>query len=167
MQPPSPLEDILVAIHILAQSGDDAAVRVAEALEKWRRREVKTIDEALGLPDDWWTAGRRAIRNRALGYLAESYFPKLSGRTLASAVHRALHRYETTSWPRDYKTMRRPDNISGALYDVLNNGGCPSYELLRKLYCNKKDQTDKYDGDLHRISRESQPSRVAAPVKSG
>jgi hypothetical protein len=132
---PSPImEDIRVAIAVLAASDSAAASRVAEALDAWRARN-QSFEEALGVCAGWRSGWRRAQRDQALHWLAAQYYPTLKGRELSRAVARDGTRYERSSaWARDRKVGYRPDGRSGAIWAVLQYGKFPSESSLRIIF---------------------------------
>src|SRR5260370_35176216 len=78
-----PMADIAAAVRPLAESGDPAALRVAAALDPWRRSDAISLEEALGRAPGWRVAWRLRRRDEALRRLALQ-FPDLSGRPLAA-----------------------------------------------------------------------------------
>jgi hypothetical protein len=128
---PDPLVDLAEAIRLLAETGNPAGLRVAEALAAWRDA-GQPIEAALGLQATWRSDYRRGRQNQALAAVA-GYFPGLFGRKLASRMTNAERRYRT-AWPRDRKTGHRPDGLNGAIYDCLVLSEFPSEEKLRKLF---------------------------------
>jgi hypothetical protein len=129
---PDPLADIAAAIQILAQSGDAAGKRVAEALQAWLRSRTATLEEALGHAPGIRAEAHQRERNAAFWRLAQRY-PGKSGRALSLTVHALACRYETTRWPRDRDARHRPDGALGDCYDILTFGGLPGVEHLRKV----------------------------------
>jgi hypothetical protein len=131
---PSPMEDIGVAIAVLAASEDAAATRVSEALDRWRDGN-QSLEECLGVCTGWRSGWRRAQRDAALHRLAAQYYPALKGRELPRAVARDGSRYERSSaWPCDRKASHRPDGRNGAIWDVLQYGKFPSESNLRIIF---------------------------------
>jgi hypothetical protein len=139
---PSPVDIIecLDAIHravvTLAEHGDDGVVEVGSALLRWVEQPdgSTTLDAELDLPPGWRTEARRRARDDALVRLARKHFPALQGRAVAGAVAAAARRYEGTSWPRDRRAQRRPDGLSGDLFDVLSFSAMPSQGTLRRIF---------------------------------
>jgi hypothetical protein len=122
---PDPMGDIAAAVAVLSQSGNEAAVRIAEALTLWARSRTVSLERALG-------AGDTRNRNAALAALA-GRLPGMSRRQTAEQVHSFVRRYETSAaWPRDRDVGHRPDGDLGLAYDILVNGGLPGVEHIRK-----------------------------------
>jgi hypothetical protein len=130
--PPSPMEDIAALIRAGAESGEPAAVRAAEALDRWRRSRTMLFEEALGYALGLRAAEYQRIRDGALGELAR-LFPKLSGRPLEKQVRRVVEDYEATRWAADDAARHRPDGVDGLCFDLLFNGGLPCAGHLRAL----------------------------------
>jgi len=124
------------AIRFLTEQGDDDLVEIAGGLQRWTdgRADTVTLDIELGLAPGWRAAERRERRDLALLELHRGHFAGLKGRAAARAIAAAVHRYETTSWPRDRAGHRRPDGRSGMLYDALSLGEVPGEETLRRLF---------------------------------
>jgi hypothetical protein len=124
---PSPMQDIGVAIAVLAASGNAAAARAGEALDRWRRSRNATLEEAALWASNVRATSMQRARDEALRRLARR-FPGKKGHPLARAVYRLLHEYETTAWPRDRDARHRPDGEAGDCFDVLVNGSlCEGY----------------------------------------
>jgi hypothetical protein len=132
MPPLSPLEDVAALIRAGAESGDPAAVRAAEALDRWRRARTITLEEALGGANGLRAAEYQRNRDRALAALAQ-LFPSLSGRPLEKRVRRVVEEYEATRWAADDAARHRPDGPDGLCFDLLCNGALPCAGHLRAL----------------------------------
>jgi hypothetical protein len=132
MPPQSPMEDIGVAIAVLAASDNAAAARVGEALDAWRRSRIILFEEALGYAPGIRGATMQRTRDNALGELAR-LFPGLSGRPLEKEVRRVVEEYELTRWAADDAARHRPDGRDGLCFDILSNGALPCADHLRAL----------------------------------
>jgi hypothetical protein len=122
------------AIVVLAEDGGGDLVPIAEGLALWLSSAPGTsFDVALQLPAGWRDVARRAWRNSILRDMAVRFFPSLHGRGLALEVFTTVHRYQATGWRRDRSTLRRPDGVLGAAYDVLRLGSAPGQEQIRKI----------------------------------
>jgi hypothetical protein len=77
------LADLRRAITLLAEIGDAAATRTADALTRWLAGE--DFDQAAGLPSDWRWRVRIAARDQALGALCDLR-ADLTARALARLI---------------------------------------------------------------------------------
>ncbi len=88
------------------------------------------------LTKGWRTKAQRQARHAALVKLHAEFFPLLVGHKAARAVGDAIHRYETTSWPRDRESGLRPrDALNAACFDVLmHSNRVLGHESLRRMW---------------------------------
>jgi hypothetical protein len=132
------------AVALMVEHGDAGVMEVATAVADWLDQPdaTVTLDVALGLPATWRSDIRRGRRDAALIDLARRRFPGLEGREAARAVATAARRYEGSSWPRDRRANRRPDGLSGDLFDVLSHGDMPSEATLRRIFMTLSGSND-------------------------
>jgi hypothetical protein len=120
------------AAVVLAEHGDAAT---AEALWTWLDSDASvTFEAALGMPSDGRARARLEARDALLIAIARRHFAELCGRALADAVVKAGRRYQGSSWPRDRRSGRRPDGLTGDLFDVLSFGDIPGDARLRQIF---------------------------------
>lgn len=124
------LDETLNALRRLALIGlsrhDDQAVRaVAERIiEHIEGDEVATLDEALGIapgPSEahWKTIRARTERNAYLRLAAERFFPALSPRHAARALHEAARAYVAVAWSRDRDAFDCPAWLRGSVEEFI------------------------------------------------
>jgi hypothetical protein len=127
---------IRAAVEILIAYGDGPTLGVAAALLSWLDQpagQSKDLDSMFALP--WRRRLTECLRrrNELLVDIAHRRFPGLGCRSTARAMAATFRGYETTAWPRDRASGRRPDGLSGDLYDVLSLGGVPAERSLRAI----------------------------------
>jgi hypothetical protein len=124
---PDPLADIAALIRVAAESSDPAAVRAAEALDRWRRSRTETLEEALGSAPGLRAAAALRNRDEAIRALAGRIeeetpcYEKHSRRAFAAATYRKLREYRLTRWQLDRRDGRRPDGIAGLCHDIMQH----------------------------------------------
>ena len=102
---------------------------------------VDSLPAAMGAPWGWRATAQHQARDDAIRQLHAQHFPELVGRAAARAVGGALRRYQSTSWPRDRRSHRRPDGVDGACYDLLTLADrVPSEETLRRMFAAERER---------------------------
>lgn len=114
------------AIEVLALSGRPNAIRMADALDQYRRLPAVSIEACLGAADNWRAAEQLRHRNEMLVDIARQHFGAQDfgaiGRTAARQMLAALTRYEAGEYHQHLEANRRPDGVRGRLYDILALG---------------------------------------------
>jgi hypothetical protein len=96
--------------------------------------DVLSFEAEADLQPGWRSEARRARRDAMLIDLRRRRFPDLAARPAAVAIEIAGCRYAASGWRRDRRAGRRPDGLSGDLYDLLSICGMPGREALRRLF---------------------------------
>jgi hypothetical protein len=103
---------------------------LASAVRTWLSGEA--WDTSLELAPGWREVLLHRQRQRAMQALLAS-LPPMPCRAAAREIAGLLRSYETTAWPTDRASLRRPDGARGVAFDYLSAGGATSPERLRKL----------------------------------
>jgi hypothetical protein len=121
------------------QFGNEQDADLGRGIINWINREPDDpvrLEQDLGLRPEARAHYRLWRRDAALLELRRRHFPELKGRPAATAVGKAVRRYQTSpAWLRDRASDQPPPGIDGDVFAVLMLGeDVPGHEILRRLF---------------------------------